>query len=149
MGDVLTLIEKAERTIDEKKARELEQRLRKSSFTFDDFLEQIQQVRKMGSISSILGMIPGIPSGKLKGMQVDEKAFDKIQAVIFSMTPEERGHPELISGSRRRRIAAGSGTDIHTINQLLTQFKQVQKMMKQLGSGRVPKNPFQMFGNSS
>jgi len=149
MGDVLTLIEKAERTIDEKKARELEQRLRKSSFTFDDFLEQIQQVRKMGSISSILGMIPGIPSGKLKGMQVDEKAFDKIQAVIFSMTPEERSHPELISGSRRRRIAAGSGTDIHTINQLLTQFKQVQKMMKQLGSGRVPKNPFQMFGNSS
>jgi signal recognition particle subunit SRP54 len=149
MGDVLTLIEKAERTIDEKKARELEQRLRKSTFTFDDFLEQIQQVRKMGSISSILGMIPGIPSGKLKGMQVDEKAFDKIQAVIFSMTPEERSHPELISGSRRRRIAAGSGTNIHTINQLLTQFKQVQKMMKQLGSGRVPKNPFQMFGNSS
>ena len=149
MGDVLSLIEKAERTIDEKKARELEQRLRKSTFTFDDFLEQIQQVRKMGSISSLLGMIPGIPSAKLKGLQVDDKAFDKIQAVIYSMTAEERRHPELINGSRRRRIAAGSGSDIHSVNQLLNQFKQVQKMMKQLGSGRMPKNPFQMFGNPS
>jgi signal recognition particle subunit SRP54 len=149
MGDVLSLIEKAQQTIDEKKARELEQRLRKATFTFDDFLDQIQQVRKMGSISSVLSMIPGIPSNKLKGLQVDDKAFDKIQAVIFSMTPEERSRPDLINGSRRRRIAAGSGTDIHTINQLLTQFKQVQKMMKQLGSGRVPKNPFQMFGNPS
>jgi signal recognition particle subunit SRP54 len=148
MGDVLSLIEKAERTIDEKKARELEQRLRKSTFTFDDFLEQIQQVKKMGSISSLLGMIPGIPSGKLKGLQVDDKAFDKMQAVISSMTKEERSHPDLINGSRRRRIANGSGSDIHTVNQLLTQFKQVQKMMKQLGSGRVPKNPFQMFGNT-
>jgi signal recognition particle subunit SRP54 len=147
MGDVLSLIEKAERTIDEKKARELEQRLRKATFTFDDFLEQIQQVRKMGSLSSLLGMIPGIPSAKLKGLQVDDKAFDKIQAVISSMTAEERSHPDIINGSRRRRIAAGSGTDIHQINQLLTQFKQVQKMMKQLGSGRMPKNPFQMFGN--
>ncbi len=149
MGDVLSLIEKAERTIDEKKARELEQKLRKSTFTFDDFLEQIQQVRKMGSISSLLGMIPGIPSSKLKGLQVDDRAFDKIQAVIFSMTPEERRHPELINGSRRRRIAAGAGSDIHSVNQLLNQFKQVQKMMKQLGSGRMPKNPFQMFGNPS
>jgi signal recognition particle subunit SRP54 len=94
-------------------------------------------------------MIPGIPSSKLKGLQVYDKAFDKIQAVIFSMTPEERRHPELINGSRRRRIAAGAGSDIHSVNQLLNQFKQVQKMMKQLGSGRVPKNPFQMFGNPS
>jgi signal recognition particle subunit SRP54 len=149
MGDVLSLIEKAERTIDEKKARELEQKLRKSTFTFDDFLEQIQQVRRMGSLSSLLGMIPGIPANKLKGLQVDDKAFDKIQAVIYSMTPEERRHPDMINGSRRRRIAAGSGSDIHSVNQLLNQFKQVQKMMKQLGSGRMPKNPFQMFGNPS
>jgi signal recognition particle subunit SRP54 len=149
MGDVLSLIEKAERTIDEKKAREMEQKLRKATFTFDDFLEQIQQVRKMGSLSSLIGMIPGIPSGKLKGLQVDDRAFDKIQAVISSMTPEERRHPDLINGSRRRRIAAGSGSDIQAVNQLLTQFKQVQKMMKQLGSGRMPKNPFQMFGNPS
>jgi signal recognition particle subunit SRP54 len=149
MGDVLTLIEKAERTIDEKKARELEQKLRKSTFTFDDFLEQIQQVRRMGSLSSLIGMIPGIPSSKLRGLQVDDKAFDKIQAVIHSMTPEERRHPDIINGSRRRRIAAGAGSDIHSVNQLLNQFKQVQKMMKQLGSGRMPKNPFQMFGNPS
>jgi signal recognition particle subunit SRP54 len=147
MGDVLSLIEKAEKTIDEKKARELEQKLRKSTFTFDDFLDQIQQVRKMGSLSSLLGMIPGIPSNKLHGLEVDDKAFDKIQAVIESMTPEERRHPEIINGSRRRRIAAGAGSDIHSVNQLLNQFKQVQKMMKQLGSGRMPKNPFQMFGN--
>jgi signal recognition particle subunit SRP54 len=149
MGDVLSLIEKAEKTIDEKKARELEQKLRKSAFTFDDFLDQIQQVRKMGSLSSLLGMIPGIPAGKLKGLQVDDKAFDKIQAVIQSMTAEERRHPDIINGSRRRRIAAGAGSDIHSVNQLLNQFKQVQKMMKQLGSGRMPKNPFQMFGNPS
>jgi signal recognition particle subunit SRP54 len=147
MGDVLSLIERAERTIDEKKARELEQRLRKSTFTFDDFLEQIQQVRRMGSLSSLIGMIPGIPSSKLKGLQVDDKAFDKIQAVIQSMTPEERRHPDIINGSRRRRIAAGSGSDIHSVNQLLNQFKQVQKMMRQLGSGKMPRNPFQMFGN--
>jgi signal recognition particle subunit SRP54 len=149
MGDVLSLIEKAERTIDEKKARELEQKLRKSTFTFDDFLEQIQQVRRMGSLSSLLGMIPGISANKLRGLQVDDKAFDKIQAVIYSMTPEERRHPDIINGSRRRRIAAGAGSDIHSVNQLLNQFKQVQKMMKQLGSGRMPKNPFQMFGNPS
>ena len=149
MGDVLSLIEKAESTIDEKKARELEQKLRKSTFTFEDFLDQIQQVRKMGSLSSLIGMIPGIPSNKLKGLQVDDRAFDKIQAVISSMTLEERRHPDIINGSRRRRIAAGSGSDIQQVNQLLTQFKQVQKMMKQLGSGRMPKNPFQMFGNPS
>ena len=94
-------------------------------------------------------MIPGIPSAKLKGLQVDDKAFDKIQAIIQSMTPEERRHPEIINGSRRKRIAAGAGSDIHQVNQLLNQFKQVQKMMKQLGSGRMPKNPFQMFGNPS
>jgi signal recognition particle subunit SRP54 len=148
MGDVLSLIEKAERTIDQKKALELEQRLRKATFTFDDFVEQIQQVKKMGSISSLLGMIPGIPSAKLRGLEVDDKAFDKIQALISSMTPEERAHPDLINGSRRRRIAEGSGSELHAVNQLLNQFKQVQKMMKQLGSGRVPKNPFQMFGNA-
>jgi signal recognition particle subunit SRP54 len=148
MGDVLSLIEKAERTIDQKKAQELEQRLRKATFTFDDFVEQIQQVKKLGSISSLLGMIPGIPSAKLRGLEVDDRAFDKIQAMISSMTAEERAHPDLMNGSRRRRIAEGSGSELHAVNQLLNQFKQVQKMMKQLGSGRVPKNPFQMFGNA-
>lgn len=127
----------------------MEQRLRKASFTFDDFVEQIQQVRKMGSISSLLGMIPGIPAAKLRNLEVDDRAFDKIQAMIDSMTPEERNHPEVINGSRRRRIAVGSGSDIHAVNQLLNQFKQVQKMMRQLGSGKVPTNPFEMFGNTS
>lgn len=148
MGDVLTLIEKAEQTIDEKKARELEQRLRKATFTFDDFVDQIQQVKKLGSVSSLLGMIPGIPAAKLRGLEVDDRAFDKIQAMISSMTPEERAHPDVINGSRRRRIADGSGSELHAVNQLLNQFKQVQKMMKQLGSGKVPKNPFQMFGST-
>ena len=142
MGDVLSLIERAEETMDEKKAEELEQRLRKTQFTFDDFLDQLQQVRKMGSLSSILGMIPGIPANKLKGLQVDDKAFDRIQAIILSMTAEERRHPDIINGSRRKRIAAGCGSDIQAVNQLLNQFKQMQKMMKQLGSGRMPKNPF-------
>lgn len=147
MGDVLSLIERAQQNVDEKTARELEQKLRKSTFTFDDFLDQMQQVRKMGSLSSLLGMIPGLPTSKLKGLQVDDGAFDKIQAIISSMTAEERRHPDMINGSRRRRIAAGCGSDIQRVNQLLNQFKQVQKMMKQLSSGRMSKNPFQMFGN--
>jgi signal recognition particle subunit SRP54 len=146
MGDMLSLIERAEQSLDAKKAEELERRLRKSQFTFDDFLDQLQQVRKMGSLQSILNMIPGLPAAKLKGLQVDERAFDRIQAIIQSMTPEERRHPDIITGSRRRRIATGSGSDIHAVNQLMTQFKQMQKMMKQIGSGRMPKNPFQMFG---
>jgi len=146
MGDVLSLIERAESAMDEKKQQDLEKRLRKSQFTFEDFLDQLAQVRKMGSLQSILGMIPGLPMNKLKGLQIDDKAFDRIQAIIHSMTLEERRHPEVIGGSRRRRIAAGSGSDIHAVNQLLNQFKQMQKMMKQIGSGRMPKNPFQMFG---
>lgn len=144
MGDVLSLIERAEGAMDEKKALELEKKLRKSQFTFEDFLDQLQQVRKMGSLQSILGMIPG--AGKLKNLQIDDKAFDRVQALIHSMTIEERRHPELINGSRRRRIAVGSGSDIQAVNQLLNQFKQMQKMMKQLGSGKLPKNPFQMMG---
>ncbi len=146
MGDVLSLVERAEGALDEKKALELEKRLRKSQFTFEDFLDQLEQVRKMGSLQSIIGMIPGIPAGKLKGLQVDDRAFDRIQAIIHSMTVEERRHPDTINGSRRRRIASGSGSDIQAVNQLLNQFKQMQKMMKQLGSGKLPKNPFQMLG---
>jgi signal recognition particle subunit SRP54 len=146
MGDVLSLIERAQDVVDQKKAEELEKRLRKAQFTFEDFLDQLQQVRKMGSLTSLLGMIPGLPAGKLKNLQVDDKAFDRIQAIIQSMTLEERRHPDLINGSRRKRIAAGSGSDIQAVNQLLNQFKQMQKMMKQLGSGRMPKNPFQLLG---
>ncbi|NLG67731.1 MAG: signal recognition particle protein [Actinobacteria bacterium] len=146
MGDMLSLIEKAEQSLDAKRAAELEKRLLKSQFTFDDFLDQLEQVRKMGSLQSILSMIPGLPTSKLRNLQIDDKAFDRIQAIIQSMTPEERRHPDMIGGSRRRRIAAGSGSEIQAVNQLLNQFKQMQKMMKQIGSGKMPRNPFQMFG---
>ncbi len=124
----------------------MEKRLLKSQFTFDDFLDQLEQVRKMGSLQSILSMIPGLPTSKLRNLQIDDKAFARIQAIIQSMTPEERRHPDMIGGSRRRRIAAGSGSEIQAVNQLLNQFKQMQKMMKQIGSGKMPRNPFQMFG---
>ncbi len=107
MGDVLSLIERAESAMDEKKALELEKKLRKSQFTFEDFLDQLEQVRKMGSLQSILGMIPG--AGKLKGLQIDDKAFDRVQALIHSMTVEERRHPELINGSRRQTHRGGVG----------------------------------------
>ncbi len=146
MGDMLSLIEKAEQSLDAKRAAELEKRLLKSQFTFDDFLDQLEQVRKMGSLQSILSMIPGLPTSKLRNLQIDDKAFDRIQAIIQSLTPEERRHPDMIGGSRRSRIAAGSGSEIQAVNQLLNQFKQMQKMMKQIGSGKMPRNPFQMFG---
>ncbi len=146
MGDVLSLVEKAEQAVDREKAEELEQRLRKSQFTFDDFLDQMQQVKNMGPLQNLLGMIPGLPMGKLKDLQVDEKALGRIEAIIQSMTAEERRNPDLITGTRRRRIAAGSGNDIQAVNQLLKQFKQMQKMIKQLSSGKMPKNPFQMLG---
>ena len=107
MGDVLTLIEKAEETLDAKQAAEMEEKLRRAEFTFEDFLDQLKQVRKMGSLSSILGMLPGVPGMKeLKNVQVDDRQLDRIEAIIFSMTPQERRHPEIIDGSRRRRIAA-------------------------------------------
>ncbi|MFW6264479.1 MAG: signal recognition particle protein [Bacillota bacterium] len=149
MGDVLSLIEKAEANLDEKKARELEEKLRKNEFTFDDFLEQMQQVRNMGPLDQIMGMIPGMSgASQLKNFQVDEKQLDHIQAIISSMTAEERRKPELINGSRRRRISNGSGTSIQEVNRLLKQFKQTKKMMKQFsdmsrGKGKLKgKLPF-------
>ncbi|MFW5981960.1 MAG: signal recognition particle protein [Halanaerobiaceae bacterium] len=149
MGDVLSLIEKAEANLDEKKARELEEKLRKNDFTFDDFLEQMQQVRNMGPLDQIMGMIPGMSgASQLKNLQVDEKQLDHIQAIISSMTAEERRKPELINGSRRRRISNGSGTSIQEVNRLLKQFKQTKKMMKQFsdmsrGKGKLKgKLPF-------
>jgi len=132
MGDVLTLIEKAEAQFDEKKARELEEKLRKQEFSFEDFLDQMKQVRNMGPLEEIMGMIPGVGK-QLKGIKVDEKELDKIEAIINSMTVEERRNPELIKGSRRRRIAKGSGTTVQDVNRLLKQFQQTRKMMKQMG----------------
>ncbi len=141
MGDVLTLIEKAEANMNARKAMELEEKLRKNEFTLDDFLEQMEQVRNMGPLDQILGMIPGLSNAGLKNLQVDEKQLDRIQAIIYSMTPEERRNPDIINGSRRRRISAGSGTSIQDVNRLLKQFKQTKKMMRQL-SGMTGKGKF-------
>ncbi len=138
MGDVLSLIERAEESLDEKKAAEMEAKLRRAEFTFEDFLDQLKQVRKMGSLSSILGMLPGIPGMKeLKNVQVDDRQLDRIEAMIFSMTRQERRHPEIIDGSRRRRIAAGSGASVQEVNNLLKQYREMQKMLKMFSSGRM------------
>ncbi len=148
MGDVLTLIEKAEAAFDEKKAKELEKKIRKDAFTLEDFRDQLQQIRKMGSLESILSMIPGLPK-KMKGMgglEVDEKALGRVEAIINSMTPQERANFTIINGSRRLRIAAGSGTSVQEVNRLLKQYAQARKMMKQFskisgkgfGKGRMP-----------
>jgi len=133
MGDVLTLVEKAEAAFDEEKAKELEKKIRKDSFTLEDFRDQIQQVRKMGSLESILGMIPGLPK-KMKGiggLDFDEKELVRVEAIVNSMTPKERANYQIINGSRRLRIARGSGTNVQDINRLLKQYAQARKMMKQ------------------
>lgn len=133
MGDVLTLIEKAQESVDIKKAQEMEQKLRKAEFTLEDFLDQMQQMKNMGPLDQLLGMIPG--AGKIKGLkdlQIDEKDMAHTEAIIRSMTAEERRKPMIINGSRRKRIAAGSGTTLTDVNRLLKQFEQGQKMMKQM-----------------
>ena len=139
MGDVLTLIEKAEKAFDEKKAMELTQKLRKDEFTLDDFLEQFEQVKGMGSLDELVGMIPGLNSSQLKGAQVDTKAIARTEAIIRSMTPAERAKPDLLNASRKRRVAKGSGTSVQEVNRLLNQFEQTRQMMKQLTGGRFKK----------
>jgi signal recognition particle subunit SRP54 len=138
MGDVLSFIEKAEQQMDVDKAAELEKKLRKQQFTFEDFLDQLKQVRRMGPLSSVLGMLPGLSGHQLSKMQIDDRELDRVEAIVLSMTPEERRRPELIKGSRRLRIAKGSGTSVQQVNQLVKQFGQMQKMMKQLSSGKMP-----------
>jgi signal recognition particle subunit SRP54 len=137
MGDVLTFIEKAEKEYDEERAADLERKLRKAEFTLEDFLSQLKQIRRMGPLQSLIGMLPGVGS-ELKGLKIDEREMDRIEAIILSMTPEERRHPEIIKGSRRLRIARGSGTNVQAVNQLVKQFGQMRKLMKQLGQGRMP-----------
>jgi signal recognition particle subunit SRP54 len=137
MGDVLTLVEKAERQMDERKAAELERKIRKQQFTLDDFLDQMQQIRKMGPLTSLLKMMPGVGS-QLGNLKVDDRDLDRLQAIITSMTPEERRNPAILNGSRRRRIALGSGTNVQAVNQLVKQFGQMQKMMRQLQQGKMP-----------
>lgn len=131
MGDVLTLIEKATQDFDLKKAKELEQKLKTQSFDLNDFLDQLSQVKKMGSFDQILNMIPGLSPQKLKGVQLDDKELNRVEAIINSMTMEERKSPAIIDGSRRKRIAAGSGTAIQDVNRLLKQYDQTRKMIKQ------------------
>ena len=132
MGDVLSLIEKAEEAYDKKNAEELEKKMREQTFTLEDFLDQLHQLKKMGNLDQLIGMIPG--AGSLKDVQVDEKQMAKIEAIILSMTKKERTYPDIINGSRRKRIAMGSGTSVEDVNKLLKQFDQMKKMMKQLTS---------------
>jgi signal recognition particle subunit SRP54 len=137
MGDVMTLIEKAEASYDEQQQAELERKLRKQEFGLDDFLDQMRQVRRLGPLQSLLGMIPGL-GNEMRGVKVDEREFDRLQAIILSMTPEERRRPELIKGSRRLRIAQGSGTNVQAVKQLIKQFDQMRKVMRQVAQGRMP-----------
>jgi signal recognition particle subunit SRP54 len=135
MGDILSLIEKAEANYDQEVAEKAVSRLQEGQFTFDDFLEQLQQVKKMGPISGLIGMLPGVPK-ELKNANIDNGEVSRVEAMIRSMTPDERNDPSLINGSRRQRIAIGSGSSTSEVNMLLKQFKEVQKMMKSLG--RLP-----------
>jgi signal recognition particle subunit SRP54 len=138
MGDVMSLIEKAEREFDEDEAKELERKLRRNEFGLDDMLDQLRMIRKMGPLTSILGMIPGFAGHQMQNMKVDERELDRIQAIILSMTPQERRRPETINGSRRLRIARGSGTNVQQVNRLIKQFGQMRKVMRQVGRGKMP-----------
>lgn len=139
MGDVLSLIEKAQSAFDEKKAAELQSKLRTDSFTLDDFLEQMDQLQNMGSMQDILGMLPGVNAGQLGNLQVDEKAMARTRAIICSMTRRERANPDILNASRRRRIAKGSGTTVQEVNRLMNQFAASRKLMKQMTGGRFKK----------
>ncbi len=138
MGDVLSFIEKAEGQVDEDEAKRLEEKLRRNEFTLDDFLGQLRKLRKMGPITGLLGMLPGLAGHQLSKMKVDEKEFDRIEAIILSMTPEERRRPDIIKGRRRQRIAAGSGTSVQQVNQLVKQFGEMRKLMRGLSQGKMP-----------
>ncbi len=146
MGDVLTLIDKAQQAFDEKKALELEEKMRKQTFTFDDYLEQLEQMKNMGSIRDILGMMPGIDKKALSGVNIDERQFDRIGAIIKSMTAKERANPDIINASRRKRIADGSGMRIQDVNNLLKQFDQMKKMMKQFSNPKMMKKTMRGLG---
>ncbi len=136
MGDIVSLVERAQEQYDEKKARQLQKKIAKNKFDFNDFLDQIAQIKKMGNIKDLVSMIPGLGKA-VKDIDIDDNAFKSIEAIIHSMTPYERENPEIIDGSRRRRIAAGSGTDLNEVNRLLKQFDQTRKMMHQMSSGRM------------
>jgi signal recognition particle subunit SRP54 len=140
MGDVLTLIEKAEQAVEPDEQAELEERLRAGEFTFDDFLASYKMLRRMGPLKGVLSMIPGL-GNQLKGLEVDERELARVEAMILSMTPRERSFPNTIDGSRRRRIARGSGTTVQEVSRLLNARKEMQKLMKQMGQGKMPALP--------
>lgn len=144
MGDMLTLIEKAQQTFDEKKAEELERKAREASFTLTDYLDQMRQMKKMGSMEQLIGMIPGMKQDALKNAKIDESALGRVEAIILSMTEKEREHPDIINASRKKRISAGSGTSVEEVNRLLRQFEQINKMMKQLTGGMMGKKKKRM-----
>jgi signal recognition particle subunit SRP54 len=146
MGDVLSLIEKAEEVQDAESAAELERKIRKQQFTLEDFLTQMRQVRKMGPLQNVLGMMPGMGKAmkQLRSVNMDDRELDRLEAIILSMTPAERANPSMIDGSRRKRIAQGSGTTVQAVNQLVKQFGQMRKMMSQLAKGKMP-DPAQLM----
>ncbi|USF25211.1 Signal recognition particle protein [Firmicutes bacterium ASF500] len=146
MGDMLSLIEKAEQSFDQKKALELQEKLRKNKFTLGDFYEQMKQLKNMGSLTEIAGMLPGVKASDLEGATMDEKLLQRMEAIILSMTPAEREDVKLLNSSRKKRIAAGSGTQVVDVNRLLKQFEMVQAMTRQFSGGKMPKNMRKMMG---
>jgi signal recognition particle subunit SRP54 len=139
MGDIVSFVEKAQQQFDETKAQKLEEKLRKSQFNLEDFLDQLQEIKKMGPISQLMGMIPGL--NKLPAnADVDDKSLIRVEAIIQSMTKKERHNPNLLNGNRRKRIALGSGTSVQEVNKVLKQFLEMQKMMKMVSRGKMPKN---------
>jgi signal recognition particle subunit SRP54 len=137
MGDVMTLIERAEEAAEEDEQEALERRLRQGRFTFDDFLQSYRMMRKMGPLKSIVSMIPGMGK-QLQGLEVDDRQLARVEAIVLSMTPDERARPEIINGQRRARIARGSGTTVQEVNRLMAGRKQMEKLMKQIGKGKMP-----------
>ncbi len=134
MGDIVTLVEKAQEQFDEEEARKLQKKIARNQFNFNDFLKQIKQIKKMGNVKDLMGMIPGMGKA-LKNVDIDDDAFKSIEAIIYSMTPEERENPKVLNGSRRKRIARGAGTDIQEVNRLIKQFAETSKMMKMMTTG--------------
>jgi signal recognition particle subunit SRP54 len=136
MGDIVSFVEKAQDQFDEAEAKRLEKKIKKNKFDFDDFLSQLNQIRKMGDLKSLMKMIPGM-SKAMKNVEIDDKAFNKVEAIIFSMTPEERGNPDVLNMSRKKRIARGCGQNIHEINMFIKQFDQMKKMMHMMSKGNM------------
>jgi signal recognition particle subunit SRP54 len=147
MGDIVTLVEKAQAQISDEDAKKVEDKLRKNEFTLDDFRDQLQQIKKMGSLKDLIGYIPGVNAAALKDANINDKSFNSIEAIITSMTVEERRVPQILNASRRERIAKGSGTTVVEINRLIKQFTEMQKMMKKLSHGKVSKQMRDMMAN--